>query len=146
MDARGRAPCRRLLGDLSRPPRALPAEAQHRQPGLSHYDRPQLKKLGPDASAILAQKGSLVYVRIQIQGKKHANVRVDEVSYDATSRQPFDTNQPDGFRADTPNDQWIVPEWVPNPDPTEHRRFFVRLRLFDDKVMLAFADSNPITA
>ncbi len=99
-----------------------------------------------DASAILAQKGSLAYVRIQIQGKKHANVRVDEVSYDATSQQPFDTNQPDGFRADTPNDQWIVPEWVPNPDPTEHQTFFVRLRLFDDKVMLAFADSKPITA
>jgi hypothetical protein len=71
---------------------------------------------------------------------------LDEVSYDWTSRQEFDRNPVDAFRADTPNDQWIVPVFIIDPDPTMHGSFYVRVRLSDSKVMLAFADSPRIKA
>jgi hypothetical protein len=93
-------------------------------------------------------KGNVVYVHIQVQGKKHGNVTLDKVDYDWASRRrlsaPESLPSNRGFRPDTPNDQWIAPVWV--SDAAQTAPFFERLLLFNGKVLLAFVDTPKIAS
>jgi hypothetical protein len=106
---------------------------------LARFHPDQLKRLNADE---LAPMGFVVYVRVQIQGKKHGRLSLDELNYDWRSKRPLSVESPPsavGFQPDTPNDQYVAPVWV--ADPQLSRAFFVRLMLFDGRVMLAFADT-----
>jgi hypothetical protein len=104
----------------------------------------QLRAVGDVGETL---QGYVIYLRVQIDGKKHDNVSLDNVTYGWRSRRPF-SDRPAanarGFRPDTPSDQWVAVVWV--ADPQEGRDFFVRLRLFDGDILLAFADTPRIPA
>jgi hypothetical protein len=87
--------------------------------------------------------GSLVYLRIKTQGKKHGHVRLDQVTYGWDTRNPIpigSTVQALGFRPNTPNDEWIATAWV--GDAQTGKDYFVRFELFDDVTMLDFVDTR----
>jgi hypothetical protein len=107
---------------------------------------------GSQQSRLRRETGSVVNVLVQIQGKKHGNVRLDYVAFDWSGKRLIEGQgepTPEGFRADTPNDQWIAPIFVNDPalpgDRLVHA-FFLRFRLFDGGVLLAFADTGRILA
>jgi hypothetical protein len=93
-----------------------------------------------------ALPGNVVYLHIQVQGKKHGNVTLDTVEYGWASRRrltvPAKLPSGRGYTPNTPNDQWIAPIWI--PDPGLGVPFFERLLLFDGDVLLAFVDTPRI--
>jgi hypothetical protein len=89
-----------------------------------------------------------VFLRIQIEGRKHDKLELHQVLYRASTRQRI-RNQSATldayFVADTPNDQWIHEAFV--PDPRYGFPVFVRLELFElleRQSLLAFADTPPL--
>jgi hypothetical protein len=93
----------------------------------------------------LRTRGHVVYLHVQIEGRKHADLELHQVLYRASTRGRIRDQGPtrDGFfRADTPNDQWIYEVFV--PDPPYDFAVFVRLELFDGRSLLAIANTPPI--
>jgi hypothetical protein len=116
---------------------------------LRRFDPGELKTLESGEGTL---PGYIVYVRVKIEGRKHGNIILDDVTYGWKSQRPFDeegTPTLRGFHPGTTNDSWIAPVWV--ADPRREKDFFVRLRLFDDNddendVLLAFADTPRLKA
>jgi hypothetical protein len=107
-----------------------------------------LRYLGkrPDADAKAASRfpGAVVYVRIQVHGRKHRNLDLYYSLYRAGSKTRYSAPEVNRakasyFSADTPDDQWIAQVFVPNPPAFD--KVFVRLELYDHDSMLAVADS-----
>ena len=95
--------------------------------------------------SVLRHTGHVVYLRIQIQGRKHGNLQLHQVLYRASSGRRIGDQGPTEdafFRPDTPNDEWIVQVFVPGP--AYGFPVFVRLELFDGNSLMSFADTPPI--
>jgi hypothetical protein len=91
--------------------------------------------------------GTILFLRIKTDGKKHGDVKLTQLHYGWDSKRPltggrFKSNQ--HFRPDTPSDQWIAPVWVEQPQ--QQKDYFVRLMLLDDDTILDFVDSKRIRA
>ncbi|MEA2370636.1 MAG: hypothetical protein QOH12_1030 [Solirubrobacteraceae bacterium] len=123
---------------------------------LYHFDQyypAQLKSLTSRARRQAKTAfGSVVYLQVKIQGKKHGNVTLSYVSYDSATRSeiPDSGGVSEGFQPNNPSDEWIAPVFVFDPVPPPSaglppKHFFVRLRLFDGNVLLAFADTPQLT-
>jgi hypothetical protein len=139
-----------LWPELKPDPRAslaanLKALAVERDVALRDYFR-QIRR---DASGLdvaeLRTRGAVVYLQIGIEGRKHRDLVLRQHVYRAATRRrvPGEPDVADAFfRADTPNDRWVHPVFIPGP----FRRYdvFVRLELYDGSVLLAFADTPAI--
>lgn len=99
----------------------------------------------PGADAIdRAAKGALLYARVRIEGRKHEPIFLSASYYDARTKarlQDPSDSRISNLHIDTPNDQWVELVFVRN---TYGKPLFVRVALYDDNTMLAFADSEPI--
>jgi hypothetical protein len=96
-------------------------------------------------ASVLRHTGHVVYLRIQIQGRKHSDLELHQVLYRASTggRIGGQTRTEDAFfRPDTPNDEWIVQVFVPGP--AYDFPVFVRLELFDGDSLMSFADTPPM--
>jgi hypothetical protein len=111
---------------------------------LADYYRRYQPKV-PIRKAYDAYPGSIVYLRIKTDGKKHGRVRLRQVTYDARTQNPLpDRDDPVdalGFRPNTPSDQWIAPVWVGDPQVVKQVDYFARLALMDDETILDFVDT-----
>ncbi len=114
---------------------------------LARYEPDQLKHhLTEPETTANAQPGDIVYLHIQSQGKKHGTLALQTFRYSWPSRKALPGERPSGgrgFKPDTPNDQWIAPVWV--ADPQLGAPFLVRLSILDGGVILAFADTGRIS-
>jgi hypothetical protein len=93
----------------------------------------------------LRARGYLVYLQIQIEGRKHGDLVLDQVLYRALTRRRIPDQGPTQdtlFTADTPNDRWIAQVFV--LEPPYDFPVFVRLELFDRNSLMAFADTPRI--
>jgi hypothetical protein len=93
----------------------------------------------------LGTRGYIVYVQIQIKGRKHGNLELHQVVYRAATGRRIANQGPTRdafFRPDTPNDQWVNQVFVPGPG--YDFPVFVRLELFDGDSLMAFDDTHPI--
>jgi hypothetical protein len=131
---------------------SIRVEAVDRHVSLYDFDQyypNQLRALSPRArDQALSAYGSVVYLHVKIQGRKHGGVTLNYVSYD--SRTGLQVPDSDGvseeFEPNNPSDEWIAPVFVTDPVPPPSAglppaRFFIRLRLFEGNVLLAFADT-----
>lgn len=119
------------------------------EPAVTFDEYAQRTYLHLDAatpSRLLRASGHVVYLHIQIEGRKHANLDLHQFLYRASTRGRIRDQAPDMrdayFRSDTPNDQWIYEVFVPGP--SYDFAVFVRLELFDGSSLLAIADTPPI--
>jgi hypothetical protein len=115
---------------------------------LARYEPAQLKgRLTEPQTTANRQPGDIVFLHVQVQGRKHGTLTLDTFTYDwATKRATSPDETPvggRGFKPDTPDDQWIAPVWVADPQLGEP--FFVRLSILDRGVLLAFADTKRIS-
>lgn len=102
----------------------------------------ELKDAPPSA---LRHMGHVVYLRIQIQGRKHSGLELHQVLYRvSTGRRIVDQGPTEDayFQPDTTNDQWIDQVFVAGP--AYDFPVFVRLELFDGDALMSFADTPPI--
>jgi len=68
--------------------------------------------------SILRARGYVLYLQVSIKGRKHGDLRLDQVLYRASTRRRIADQGPTQdayFRPDTPNEQWIHQVFVPNP-------------------------------
>ena len=87
---------------------------------LEQFYPTQLKSLTPGGRSQARHIfGSVVYLRVKIRGKKHANVTLDYVSYDwGTKLEVLGApGVPEGFKPNNPTDEWIAPVFVLDPVP-----------------------------
>jgi hypothetical protein len=113
--------------------------------------REYLTDLGERSAGKPVTPGAVVYVSVNIQGRKHHDLKLFYRVYDDASRVrvrpadvpglgPIGREAASYFRADTPNDRWIAPVWIPSSSGVG--RVFVRFELYDGDSMLAFTDSH----
>lgn len=121
---------------------------------LAQYlHRTDQKPLKATLPSDLRKRGNVVYLRIQIQGRKHDKLELHQVLYRASTRQRIPKQEHECtldsyFVADTPNDQWIYQVFVFDPPPG-FPQVFVRLELYElleRDSLLAFADTPPLRA
>lgn len=139
-----------LWPSLSPDPRTVLAasiKVQTLEPGVTYRDF--LQRVGEDLGqvrpSVLRARGYFVYLQIRIEGRKHGSLRVNKLYYAAATgrRIPGQTRPQDSSaEAGTPNDQWIHPVFVLK-SPYEYP-VFVRLELFDDDTLLAYADTPTL--
>lgn len=123
------------------------------EPGvsLSGYDKQfEPGNLAHDLAAFDAnhQHGDVVWVSIEVHGKKHGHVKLYAVPYYTRTKRVTSialaraetTDNARGFNPGTPDDQWIAPLWVANPSDD----YFVRVMLEADGVILAYVDTPTI--
>jgi hypothetical protein len=117
---------------------------------LEQYCPERLKGYTADQTTQLRiERGSVVNLLVQIQGKKHGNVRLDYVAFSSAGRLLNGPRPSEGFRAGTPNDQWLAPIFVDAPllpGGKLVKAFSLRFRLFDGDVLLAIADTPRIVS
>jgi hypothetical protein len=97
------------------------------------------------SAADLRARGYIVYLRVRIVGRKHGDLKLDQVLYRASTGRRISDQGPTQdayFRPDTPNDEWIYQVFVLNP-PYDFP-VFVRLELFDGDSLMAFADTRVV--
>jgi hypothetical protein len=114
---------------------------------LGDYLRRTHQHLEGASSSDLRTRGYVVFLQIQIEGRKHGGLELHQVLYRASTGRRISDQGPTQdtfFRPDTPNDQWIDQVFVPTP-PYDYP-VFVRLELFDGESLMAFADTRPIGA
>ena len=103
----------------------------------------------PSASE-LAQKGTLVYVRIQVDGHKHKNVSLAYRVFDARSQLPF---EPPGLpepaasnirrvQLNAPSERSVQLLWLPSLEGEPHA--LVRVELTSDRGLLAIGESGML--
>jgi hypothetical protein len=117
--------------------------------GVTLRDYLTRRDLPADAgpSALRAQ-GQVVYLQVLIKGRKHGELSLLQVLYNARTRRriPGQGDRRDStFEADTPNDQWIYPVFVADANGW-NVPVFVRLELFDRGILLAFADTPRLAS
>ncbi len=99
-----------------------------------------------------ASAGLVVYVRLRADGFKRRSIRLRARVYDADTRRPpehLDTDEiiPESgqLRIDAPS-RSSVPLMILDDFSRIPGRYFVRVEAFDNAGMLAYADSDTITA
>jgi len=108
-----------------------------------------LSDLGERSSS--TSPGAVVYVDVNIQGRKHAHLELFYRLYRSSGTRVRSTageaelgaaerEAASHFHANTPNDRWVTPVWVPSSSGVG--KVFVRFELYDGDSMLAFTDSR----
>jgi hypothetical protein len=90
-------------------------------------------------------KGSIIYLSIEVKGRKRKRVTLEKTIHRAPNGSRID--EPDavlGFTSETPSDRWVAP--VFEVDPLLGQRFFVRYELFDRDTILAIAETPSIAS
>jgi hypothetical protein len=110
--------------------------------GFVPSERPKLHQRYPDDTTL----GSLLYVRTTVDGHKHRHVTLSYRVYDAGSKRVLppdlvDGPAPEALKLDSPSERSVTLFWIPS---LKGRRSFVRVQLWDDKEMLAVADTPEI--
>lgn len=114
---------------------------------LREYLRRTRQRLEGASDSHLRARGYVVYLQIQITGRKHGDLELHQVLYRASTGRRISDQGPTQdalFRPDTPNDQWINQVFV--PAPPYGFPVFVRLELFNGDSLMAFADTPPTRA
>jgi hypothetical protein len=112
---------------------------------LDEYLRRTASRLEGASPQDLRTRGYVVFLGIQIEGRKYGSLELHQVLYRASTGRMIRDQGPTldlYFRADTPKDRWINQVFVPNP-PYDYR-VFVRLELFDHHTLMAYADTHDI--
>jgi hypothetical protein len=118
------------------------------EPGVSlgAYQQRVGQRVKGASRADLRTRGYVVYMQIQIEGRKHRDLVLDQVLYRASTRRRIVDQGPTRdsyFQSDTPNDRWIAQVFV--LEPPYDFPVFVRMELFDsNNSLMAFADTPPI--
>ncbi|MEA2191551.1 MAG: hypothetical protein QOI73_1672 [Solirubrobacteraceae bacterium] len=107
---------------------------------------------GSTSPNLAKRLGTVVYLSISVEGRKHHDLALFQRLYDAKThvRVPVaggDARQAvpsSWFHPETPNDHWVTPIWI-DPATPPSRRVFVRFELYNGASMLAFADSRPFS-
>jgi hypothetical protein len=98
----------------------------------------------------LAQKGNVVYVRIQVDGHKHKNVSLSYRVFDGRSHEAFD---PPGLpepaasnirrvQLNAPSERSVQLLWLPSLEGEPHA--FIRVELTSDRGLLAIGESGTL--
>ncbi len=93
----------------------------------------------------LRGRGYVVYLKVQIRGRKRHDLKLRESVYRVSTGHRVSGSSDvlsSYFKADTPNDQWIQPVFV--PIPYVRGEIFVRFELKDGATVLAFADTDAM--
>lgn len=104
---------------------------------------------GGTSPDLATRLGTVVYLTISVEGRKHHELELFHRLYDADSHVRIPIAGSDGrkpvpasfFHPETPNDRWVTPIWL-DPGASKSRRVFVRFELYNGASMLAFADSR----
>lgn len=117
------------------------------EPGvtLDEYLRRTGYRIAGASPQVLRTTGYVVFLGIQIEGRKHGSLELHQLLYRASTGRVIRDQGPTldaYFRADTPNDRWIDQAFV--PDPPYDYPVFVRLELFDHPSLMAYADTQRI--
>jgi hypothetical protein len=116
------------------------------EPGVTLGD--YFERIGEDperlSPSVRGAEGLLAYVKLRIEGRKHGTLRIEQVRYAKRTgrRLSKQVRRVTTVGADTPNDQWIHRVFVlvsPYSFPV-----FVRLELYDDDILLAYADTPTL--
>jgi hypothetical protein len=109
---------------------------------LADYLQRAGKKIPGAQPTDLQERGYLIYMRVKIEGRKNQKtLSVDQTLYSVNTRRRIAGQQHTRdslLDIETPHDEWIHLVWVADPYA---RPTFARLAVFDDDVMLAFADT-----
>ena len=126
---------------------AASMKVQTVEPSVTYRDF--LKRVSEDPGQlddrVLRARGYVVYLQIKIEGRKHGGLTLNQLRYEAATGQRISGEsavRDSNAEADTPNDQWIHPVFVLEP-PYDYP-VFIRLELFDDDTLLAYADTSPL--
>lgn len=154
--SRHRRSCQRRCTDLQHVPALRPdprevlaaklhVETVEPAVTLDAYLRRTRQHLEGATQTDLRTRGYVVYLQIQIVGRKHGDLVLEQILYRASTQRRILDQGPTRdafFQPDTPNDRWIAEVFVPEP-PYEFA-VFVRLELFDGDSLMAFADTPRI--
>jgi len=109
---------------------------------------------GKTSPNLAKRLGTVVYLSISVEGRKHHDLTLFQRLYDAKthvrvppvaggdSREAVPSSR---FHPETPNDHWVTPIWIDPAATPPSRRVFVRFELYNGKSMLAFADSRAFS-
>ena len=105
---------------------------------------------GKTSPNLAKRLGTVVYLTITVEGRKHHDLALFQRLYDAKTHVRIPIEGGDArvavpssrFHPETPNDHWVTPIWI-DPATPPSRRVFVRFELYNGPSMLAFADSRP---
>jgi hypothetical protein len=92
----------------------------------------------------LDQQGAVVYLLIEIDGRKGHRVDARFSIYDFKTGQrvdPFINLPLQGYEAKTPEDRSVQAAWLPTPIGP-HRQYFARIELLDGDTTLAISDTQ----